>query len=59
MCRGHEIPAACGKEVIRDYYEITGKLLSGQAQAHAEPDPIRVGKVYRERGLEIWVDCEA
>lgn len=59
VCRGHEIPAVCGKEVIQGYYEITGKLLSGQAQAKAEPDPIRIGKVYREGGLEIWVDCEA
>lgn len=59
VCRGHEIPAVCGKEVIQGYYEITGRLLAGTAVARPEPDPIRIGKVYRENGLEIWVDCEA
>lgn len=59
ICIGHEIPAMRDKKAIAQYISITERLTSGQVTAKAEPDPIRIGKVYREGDLEIWCDCEA
>lgn len=59
ICIGHEIPAKRDKQAIAQYISMTERLTSGQAVAKPEPDPIRIGRVFRENGLEIWCDCEA
>ena len=59
ICIGHEIPAKRDKAAILQYISMTERLTSGEAVAKPEPDPIRIGRVYRENGLEIWCDCEA
>lgn len=47
------------KQAIARYISMTDRLMSGEAAAVCAPDAIRVGKVFRENGLEIWCDCEA
>lgn len=59
ICIGHELPALREKQAIARYISMTDRLMSGEAAAVCAPDAIRVGKVFRENGLEIWCDCEA
>lgn len=59
ICIGHELPAMREKQAIARYISMTDRLMSGEAAAVCAPDAIRVGKVFRENGLEIWCDCEA